>query len=121
MPAIEYTLLNQISVTNFAQDVEVMGRSGSRIRVPCLGFTNKRISESTNGHFVKVIAERYSEGNAHAHCDWKYVSVDEAVLGWRTNEGNEAKGNWIVYLLVDDKGVPIIVPRSSRKPLRAAG
>lgn len=75
------------------------------------------------GHYVKVIAERYTAGRGDSMCDWKHLSVNEAVLAWRTNEGDRAKGNWIVYLLVDDKGNPIIVPRSSKKmpELRAAG
>lgn len=121
MPAIEFTLTNHVSVSHFAQDVEVMGKYGSKIRMPCVGFTNQSITKSTHGHYVKVIADKYSDGNAHAGCHWKYLSDNEAVLGWRTNEGRQAKGDFIVYLLVDDQGVPIIVPRSSKTPLQSAG
>lgn len=123
MAAIEFTLTNQIGSSVFAQEVEVMGKQGMMIRVPCVGFTNKRITTLHKGHYVKVIAERYTADNANAQSNWKYISVDDAVLGWRTNEGSQAQGNWIVYLLLDDKGVPIIVPRSSQKEpqLQATG
>lgn len=123
MPGIEYTLKNHIKGSSIAQDVEVMGKDNARIRVPCVGFTNEKITQTTKGHYVKVIAERYYETHANNENDWKYISVDDAVLGWRTNQGSAAKGNWIVYLLTNAKGVPIIVPRVSNKSsqLQAAG
>ena len=121
MPAIEFTLKNYIGVVPFAQEIEVMGKHGMLIRVPCVGFTNKSIANTSNGHYVKVIAERYTWGNVGTQSDWKYISVDEAVLGWRTNDSYQAKGNWIVHLLLDDKGHPIIVPRTSKPTLQATG
>lgn len=121
MAAIEYTLKNTIWPSTFAQEVEVMGKQGAMIRVPCIGFTNKNIADMYKGHYVKVIAERYTADNGQSQSDWKYISVDDAVLGWRTNEGSQAQGNWIVYLLMDDKGIPIIVPRSSKHPLQVTG
>ncbi len=117
MAAIEFTLKNTIWPSTIAQEVEVMGKDNARIRVPCVGFTDERITKTTKGHYVKVIAERYSETYATTERDWKYISVDDAVLGWRTNQSNVAMGDWIVYLLIDDKGVPIIVPRSSKNDL----
>ena len=116
MAAIEYTLKNVVGVYPFPQDVEAMAKNNGRIRVPCVGFTNKSIASKYKGHYVKVIAERYTASNGGMQSDWKYLSVDEAVLGWRTNEGDQAKGNWMVYLLVDNNGVPVIVPRSSKRP-----
>lgn len=123
MAAIEYTLKNTIWPSTIAQEVEVMGKYNTRIRVPCVGFTDERITKTTKGHYVKVIAERYSETYATTESDWKYISVDDAVLGWRTNQSSVATGDWIVYLLVDAKGVPIIVPRVSDKSsqLQATG
>lgn len=123
MAAIEFTLRNIVGVSPFAQEVEVMGKHGTRLRVPCVGFTKESITKTTKGHYVKVIAERYSETYATTESDWKYISVDDAVLGWRTNQSNVAMGDWIVYLLVNDKGVPIIVPRCSSKSsqLQATG
>lgn len=117
MPLMECVLRNQIGIFPFAQEVEVMGKSGARIRVRCLGFTNKNIARSRDGHYVKVIAERYSVGNNHVQASWVYVSVDEAMLGWRT----EFKGEWVVYLLLGERGVPIVVPRTSKPSLTSAG
>lgn len=119
MPAIEFTLKNYIGVTPIAQEIEVMGKHGTLIRVPCVGFTNKSIADRSKGHYVKVIAERYTKDNVRTQSDWKYISVDEAVLGWRTNDSPQAQGNWIVHLLLDDKGQPIIVPRATKPALQA--
>lgn len=121
MPAIEFTLKNYIGVTPIAQEIEVMGKHSTLIRVPCVGFTNRSIANTSKGHYVKVIAERYTRDNVRSQSDWKYISVDEAVLGWRTNDSPQAKGSWIVHLLLDDKGQPIIVPRTSKLAMLATG
>jgi hypothetical protein len=124
MAAIEYTLKNTIWPSTFAQEVEVMGKLGAMIRVPCIGFTNKSIADMYKRHYVKVIAERYTADNGQSKSDWKYISVDDAVLGWRTNEGSQDRliGLCICYWMIRVFRLLCRVPagknRNCKRPVR---
>lgn len=98
--------------------VDVMGRQGSIIRVPCVGVSHSGIIDDEGGHKVKVIADRYTNGEPHAMCKWIDLKPDEAVLGWRTDQASTAPGQWVVYLICDKAGDLIIIPRNSKPPVQ---
>ncbi len=113
MAGIEYHLKFRAGTACYAMpEVNVMGKGGELLRVRCAGCSGEEIATTTTGHYVKVIASRYTNYSPYfEQAEWHVLGPDEAVLGWRTNEGPSSAGMWTVYLLTDKKGNLRIIPR----------
>jgi hypothetical protein len=113
MPTIEYSITCQAgSHTRGFPDVYVMKKGGGCHRVPCAGCVPEETAKQAEGHYVKVIATRYTLYNPKQEfAVWNNLSEDEAVLGWRTSASSRGAGMSVIFLLEDKRGQLIIVPR----------
>lgn len=116
MPNIEYTLqtIAGSDVRGAYPDVNVLSKTGDLIRVPCAGCEFQERAITAEGHYVKVVASRYTEYNPFTirWTEWREVRSDQAILGWRTAASSKSKvQGFVVFLLLDVKGQFIFVPR----------
>ena len=111
MAGIEFSVTRIVGDGAGRVDVEVMGKMGRRISVPCAGVAYHGGIKFEAGHYVKVLASRYTNDNPGSLlADWRTLGDDEAVLGWRTLDDADPT-RWVVYLCCDARGRLIIVPR----------
>ena len=111
MAGIEFSVTHRAGSGFSGVEVEVMGKMGMRIRVPCAGVAFHDEIKLKRGHYVKVLASRYTNDNPQVSmAPWMPLREDEAVLGWRTLDYADPT-RWVVYLCCDKQGELIIVPR----------
>jgi hypothetical protein len=113
MATIEYTLKYQAgSYVRGLPEVYVMKKGGGYFRVPCAGCEYEERAREAEGHYVKVVASRYTQyPPTKKYAEWRTLGDNDAVLGWRTRASSRQAGMWVVYLLEDKRGQLIIVPR----------
>lgn len=120
MAGIEFSVTRIVGGGSRGEEVQVMGNLGMRITVPCAGVAFHDGIKRKHGHYVKVIASRYTNDNPGSSlADWKPLGDDEAVLGWRTLDDADPS-LWVVYLCCDRRGCLIIVPQHRNAKFGAA-
>jgi hypothetical protein len=121
MPNILYSLQTYAgSEVRGCPDVNVLGRNGNLIRVPCAGCEYHERALEAEGHYVKVVASHFTTSNPYIkYPDWHQIPDHKVVLGWRTAAASKAPvAGFVVFLLLDVKGKLIIVDRNRDVPTR---
>lgn len=92
--------------------VEALTENGSFVELPFAGFSNVKLVEACEGHYVEILADRVTDGSGDSHCEWTEVPLDKYVLGLAIQDRRARSARKVILGLIDNDGKPILTPKS---------